>query len=196
MNISYNFYYWGPFLYKTKIDKIILKEIKKLCNKKIDTRRTLAGHLKEEYKVDKIKFFNILHVYFNHYVMEAKKFYGNVNMNFNLEIISSWVNYMKQNEYNPVHIHNGDLSCVLYLQIPEKLKKEKNEHVANSAPPGSICFLYGECRSLNINYQYFFPEEGDFFIFPANLNHMVIPYKSKCERISLSANLNLINETK
>ena len=35
----------------------------------------------------------------------------------------------------------------------------------------------------------FFPEEGDMFIFPAWLKHWVYPFKSDCERISVSGNV-------
>ena len=54
-----------------------------------------------------------------------------------------WVNYMKEGEFNPPHVHIGDLSCVLYLQIPKDMNKNKN-YVATSEAPGSIQFIYGE----------------------------------------------------
>ena len=34
----------------------------------------------------------------------------------------------------------------------------------------------------------FFPTEGDLVIFPANLGHLVSPYKAKVTRISMAAN--------
>ena len=37
---------------------------------------------------------------------------------------------------------------------------------------------------------------GDFFMFPALLQHWVLPFKSKCTRISVSGNLRLINKDK
>ena len=38
------------------------------------------------------------------------------------------------------------------------------------------------------------PETGDFFIFPALLQHWVVPYKTKCTRVSVSGNLTIINK--
>ena len=35
-----------------------------------------------------------------------------------------WINYQKKNEFNPPHDHDGKLSFVIYLGIPEELKKE------------------------------------------------------------------------
>ena len=35
-------------------------------------------------------------------------------------------------------------------------------------------------------------DEGDFYIFPAHLTHMVLPFKSDVERISISGNIRVI----
>ena len=81
-------------------------------------------------------------------------------------------------------------------------KKIKEEHKAfleragaidrsqrfDKVGPGSLSFTFGESRPFTPNSQYFFPEEGDLFIFPANLTHFVAPFLSKAERISMSAN--------
>ena len=57
LNINYTFKYWGPFLFQTEIEKDITNKIFKLCERKIDHRKKLAGHLSEEYTIDKNKFF-------------------------------------------------------------------------------------------------------------------------------------------
>ena len=36
---------------------------------------------------------------------------------------SMWVNFQRQYEFNPPHDHDGCLSFVIYLSIPEKLKR-------------------------------------------------------------------------
>ena len=33
-----------------------------------------------------------------------------------------WVNYQNKNEYNPLHMHDGQLSFVIWLKIPYKKK--------------------------------------------------------------------------
>ena len=40
-----------------------------------------------------------------------------------------------------------------------------------------------------ITYMSHFPEEGDMFVFPAWLKHLVSPFKSDCVRISVSGNV-------
>lgn len=51
--------------------------------------------------------------------------------------------------------------------------------------------MYGEDRENSITEVPIKPEEGDMYIFPANLKHVVRPFKSKGTRISLSANFKL-----
>ena len=131
--------------------------------------------------------FPILAPYINSYVLALQEKMG-VVINKNIKMTDAWVNYMKQGEFNPPHSHSKDLSCVLYLNIPDDINKNKINHVAKSSVPGSIQFLYGEKIKYNLFSQTFFPEKGDFYIFPAWLQHYVFPFKSKEERISVSAN--------
>ena len=102
---------------------------------------------------------------------------------------SMWVNYQRQHEFNPPHDHSDDLSFVIYLKIPEEIKKEYEEYKGKSSGPGGISFIYGEGNRQAITYQAHFPEEKDLFIFPAWLKHYVAPFKSNVERISVSGNL-------
>jgi len=189
MNINYTFYHWGPFLYKTKLPDKSIEKILSFCKKDIllDIRKKLAGHIDEEYFLNTDNLFPILAPYIKSYTLALYEQRG-VVINKNIKMTSAWVNYMKQGEFNPPHIHTGDLSCVLYLNVPSDINKNKINHVAKSNFPGSIQFTYGERMKYNISYHSFFPEKGDFYIFPAWLQHYVFPFKSKEERISVSAN--------
>jgi len=100
-----------------------------------------------------------------------------------------WINYQKANEFNPPHDHDGKLSFVIYLKIPEELKKENKEYKGRSCGPGGIQFMYGEGPRDAVTYMSHFPEERDMFIFPAWLKHWVSPFKSDCTRISVSGNI-------
>ena len=100
-----------------------------------------------------------------------------------------WINYQKQYEFNPPHDHDGKLSFVTYLQIPDELKEEHKNYTGKSCGPGGIQFVYGDGPRECITYQSFFPEEGDMYIFPAWLKHWVAPFKSDCTRISVSGNI-------
>jgi hypothetical protein len=81
------------------------------------------------------------------------------------------------------------LSFVIYLKVPEELKKENEEYDGLSAGPGGITFLYGQAENYTIANHSFFPEVGDMYIFPAYLKHWVYPYKSDCVRVSVSGNV-------
>jgi len=37
-----------------------------------------------------------------------------------------------------------------------------------------------------------FPKEKECYIFPGTLNHMVFPFQSDCERVSVSGNFKFI----
>ena len=91
-----------------------------------------------------------------------------------------WVNYYKEHDMTALHNHVGDLSIVLYLQIPTYTDK-----VLGTAPePGSITFCWGGDKKT------FVPKVGELFIFPSGLHHMVMPHRTEgAERVSLSANL-------
>lgn len=185
------FYYWGPLLISFKISDQHLNEVKKLCSKKNEhVNPTLVGVIKNEHRVDHEKYQEIIKKYLTGYeetyvrIREEKM--------GALRCSSSWVNYMKQHEYNPPHTHsNCEVSSVLFVSIPEKLKKEnekwKKSNV-NYGGPGSISFFYGTPHKYNIECHEFFPEEGQLLLFPKDLKHFVSPFFSKCERISIAAN--------
>ena len=187
--IKYKFPYWGPFLFQAEVPKIITKKLLKYSPKKQSYRKNLAGHIKDEFAYPKDIFMRYLKPYCYTYLNAASNYYGIKNFK-DLDIIDSpWINYMKAGEFNPPHNHPlGLFSMVIYLQIPEALKKENKEYEGSSLGPGSIEFRYGENRFLNITGKHFFPKVGTFFMFPANLDHWVAPFKSKGERISMSAN--------
>ena len=187
------FYYWGPLLFHTKISDEDISKILLLCIKEKDKdyRKNLAGHIKEEYAINTHELNNILTPYFNNYLQCFTHWYETEIKS--IEMISSWVNFMKAGEFNPPHTHTDcDFSCVIYLDIPKKLIQENKEYIGTNLQkggPGSISFrLKISDSKYNISNVSCFPEKGDFFIFPASLEHFVFPFKSDCERISVSAN--------
>ena len=187
--IYYQVYNFGPLLFKIKINENDLNDIFKLCKKDInkDMRKSLAGIIEHEYSIDKEEYLKIIIKYLNIYKLIHKKWYGkNIT---EIKTNSAWVNFMKDGEYNPPHIHTEcDLSSVIYLKIPEELKKEHDSYIGTLSGAGSITFQYGEAMSGFINEIKGFPEEGDFYIFPSHLRHYVAPFKSKIERVSVAAN--------
>jgi len=185
------FYYWGPLLIAFKISDEQLNQVKKLCSKRNEyVNPTLVGVIKNEHKVDHKKYQEIIKPYLTGYEETYTKVRVD-NMGV-LRCTSAWVNYMKQHEYNPPHSHsNCEISSVLFVNIPEKLKKENEKWVksnVNYGGPGSISFFYGTAHKYNIECHEFFPEEGQLLLFPKDLKHFVSPFFSKCERVSVAAN--------
>jgi len=193
--MTHKFYYSGPLLYQTELDKEDLSSLKKIClkDKTKDFRKTLAGHLDHEYEIDIKKFNDIIKEYLLEYYQIFEHWYNKKITKF--ETVSAWVNFMKPGDYNPPHIHTDcDLSCVIYLDVPLKLKNENEKYIGTvkNGGPGSVIFIMSTTNNdLFITEKIFFPKNGDFFIFPANLIHSVAPFKSKIERISISANFNI-----
>jgi len=186
----YNFPYWGPLVFKTKIAKPDIKWISRYVNKKHhinDARSKLAGIIDNEFDISHTDLMKDLQPYFDLY-RQAHYNYYNQSID-NIDCVSAWINFMMAGDINPQHVHmKCKFSCVLYLKIPEQLKKENKNYVGKSAGPGSIIFHYGEPRRLSITQYSIFPEEGDLLIFPFNVRHEVLPFKSKGQRISIAAN--------
>ena len=192
--IKYNYFHWGPFLYKTSLESGELKKIKKLCSKKSkDHRHNLAGLIKHEHVIDSKKIFPIIFPYVNSY-LEAYSNYALKPMGKKIELLASWVNYMTKFESNPYHTHDEDLSFVIYTKIPEDLEQEVKDNVGNTRP-GTINFMYTlGTEKYNLNRHTVMPNVGDFYIFPASLHHSVNHFQSEGERISISGNIKITND--
>ena len=189
----YRFFYWGPFLTHFKLSKETTTALLKKANKKNDYGSTLAGFIKGQYKYDEKFFLKQLKPYFFSYINGVTKHWNWRPVPKDIQIKNAWINHMKAGEFNPPHIHSGDLTCVAFLKMPKDMKKENKNFSGVSGGPGCLEFRFGEACGYSFRTSHFFlPEEGDFFIFPAKLQHYVCPFYSRGERISMSANFNLI----
>ena len=107
-----------------------------------------------------------------------------------MELRSIWVNEMKEHEYNPVHIHSGDiqtgLSSVMILKLPKSFGKELSS--PNNPQNGRLQIL-GAANGMfaHIDYE---PniKERDFYIFPYDMRHCVYPFTGSETRRTLAAN--------
>jgi hypothetical protein len=105
-------------------------------------------------------------------------------------LTSLWVNFQQAGDFNPYHIHSGDLSFVIYMKIPKEITEE--QVVSNTKASGNIYFSYGEEAEFNPNTVSYVPEEKVIYLFPAKLRHFVWPFFSDVERISISGNIEFI----
>ena len=196
--MKYDFYYWGPYLFKTNIDTDLCKQILEKGRKTIKPfNHQLAGHLKKENlfeEEDKKFVFEKLKEHFYLYTTTMREQYGSFTKKVNeIQIENLWINFMKKGEFNPPHIHTLDLSFVLFLQVTKELEEEHGNFKGRDAGPGTLQFSYGEQHNdMFVSYHTFFPKVGQLFIFPSKLRHMVFPFQSEGERISISGNLKFL----
>ena len=192
--IQINTYNWGPCVIKLKIQddfkKILIQEA--LKNEE-DFSARLAGQIKKETGYNEKQREKII-PYLSPYLGIYDEAYQRYRMDkFEKKpqyVLSAlWANFQRQYEFNPPHDHDGKLSFVIYLSIPDKLKEENKAYKGKSCGPGGIQFMYGDGIRDCITYISHFPEEGDMFIFPAWLKHWVMPYHSDCVRVSVSGNV-------
>lgn len=106
-----------------------------------------------------------------------------------LQFNPPWVNIQKANEFVPNHIHEGVLSYVVWVQIPEAISFENPTDVS-----GHFEFTYsnilGKAIGKTIGLDKTF--EGKVMLFPAGLRHCVYPFTGSYEqRISISGNVML-----
>jgi hypothetical protein len=195
--INYNFYYWGPYLWRSSIsddmcDQILAKGLKSTN----DYRQYLASLIDDVRAFDSTDspfLLEALSPYLETY-LETKKQFAPESTTPKLELIEFWINFQKSGEFNPEHIHSGDLSFVVYLDIPDNLIEENNNYKGTGAGPGNVVFRYGEQSNWAVSLQNFVPKKGDIFIFPASLSHSAYPFYSSGVRVSMSGNFKFVYE--
>ena len=112
---------------------------------------------------------------------------------YNTHLNSIWVNQMFENEYNPVHVHQGSLftglSSVMILKLPTSFGVE---YSAADQPQNGRLQILGSSSGMfaNVDYQ---PEvkERDFYIFPYDMRHCVYPFNGPEWRRTLAANMDV-----
>ena len=110
-----------------------------------------------------------------------------------IQMLTMWIVSQQPREYNPMHIHTQcTISSVMYLKVPKMLpsKKEHRPH-----DDGSILFVSNASRDVDLSVPniVIHPTPGDFFIFGAQQQHAVYPYRcaegqKETERRSISFN--------
>jgi len=137
---------------------------------------------------------------FDHVAMYTRQQPADVKNAFKIGRKNMWLNIQKPGEFNPTHHHSGEISGVIYLDIPKDISEE-NKKVAEQPNPkqfkgyGEISFYYGEDISVP-TYFHLMPITGQIILFPAKLKHNVHPFYSNVERISVAFNVYNIDDAK
>ena len=196
MNINGIQHVFGPFLWSTELPKQIIDNLlEEGLKSNNDHRHKLAGIIEHEKGYSEeylLKFTNDIAPYVNKFLNDGRNYFNSSNSKFDLlnkiSLESLWINVMKKGECNPSHVHDGDLSFVIFLQAPQELSIENKNYIGRSSGPGCIEFSYGEYNKNTITKQAFLPITGQLFMFPASLQHSVNSFQSDVERISVSGN--------
>ena len=175
-------YVHGKIILKFKIDKESIDDLNKKYedhkNKLDSFGKRLAGRIDDEKNItsifEKTKAFRPIINCMGDYVEELKKFGLLEAGTYNLDILSCWVNDMKSGEYNPPHTHHDNIgfSTVLFLKVPEFINDVTEPHK----------FKDGQLRFIGVdgvNGTWVEPKVGDFYIFQADHQHSVMPFKTK-----------------
>ena len=110
-----------------------------------------------------------------------------------IQMLTMWIISQQPGEYNPMHIHTQcHISTVMYLKVPKMLPSRK-EHRPHD--DGSILFTSNASRDVDFSVPNITipPQVGDFYIFGAQQQHSVYPYRcaegqKETERRSISFN--------
>ena len=186
---------FGPKIAKLKLPKFLVKKIntevdkilfKKKLIKKLDYSKKLVGQVKQEFQLPKafIKK-NLEKVITKEVKNYIKKTTGKNTSKVNIK--NFWVVRQFNNEYNPIHFHDGHISGVGYLKIPSFRSSSKKLVKTD----GSIDFISGNKMLLSESIHNHQPKTGDVILFPHYLMHTAYPFKTKGERRSFSFNLEI-----
>lgn len=111
----------------------------------------------------------------------GKNYISKYEYDSNILLKDCWANISKDSDYNPIHVHSGMLSGILYLKTP----------LVDNNIDGHTQFIFGQ-QSLPFcnNTLLTLPEEGTILLFPSWLMHSAYPTKKiSSTRRTISFNL-------
>ena len=206
--LDFNFVFLGQSILKYQVPIDIFTTINKIYEDKYNilypANGQLVGKIEKEHSLfyngedeSKIKNHNMLPMNVTDYFMNMFKHYLDWNKikECKLHLNSIWVNEMKQNEYNPAHVHRGmlftGLSSVMILKLPSTYGKE---YSAAQTPQNGRLQILGAANGQFAKIDYQPPMYlRDFYIFPYDIRHCVYPFNGTTEtRRTLAANCDVL----
>jgi len=189
---------------KNKVDSLLQKNFK---GEKSHNER-LAGEIDNEYKFNpgpnlsgflknsNQKYdnkYNYYESFFEFHQLDFKNNNEYQKSGLPITLDDTWINFMKKQEYNPIHFHTGVISWVIWYQIPFKFEDEikYSKKPADKVDHGEFMFTYNHAGfgiqhlALNVDKR----AEGHMVMFPSSLHHTVHPfYSSDDYRITVAGN--------
>lgn len=199
--ISYDLYTpFGPRILKSAIPQNIVDEVNKKADiilddekksEELDYSGNLAGNVKKEIALSlgEIKSLElVVNKLVTEYIVKT------VGSQFNPETTNmtytSWVVSQYAGDFNPVHIHDSQLSGVIFLKVPPGYEEEyrREDHYPSV---GCLEFLGSVPNTFSKHSYMAKPQIGDLYLFPSWLSHQVYPFRSEGERRSMAFNIHL-----
>ena len=195
---------FGPSIIKIKIPQETIDQMNVYVDEMINNKDKLekfnegpqlAGNVYQEFLMNtdfmkKIKWGELIGSACNQWVWKEKTLQLK-----SFQIIKSWIVRQFKNEYNPVHIHSGDVSGVGYLKVPKTMGEtfQKDKKVNNN---GKLVLIDGSKRLFSPATYTITPKIGDFYLFPSYLMHTVYPFLgTNEERRSVSFNAKIDDQS-
>ena len=206
--MNFNFTFLGQCImrYETPLDifSTINSIYEQRFNQLYPANKQIVGKIKNEHSLfydgedeSKMKRHNLMPRNVLDWFMQMFHHYLEFNhiRNYQTHLNSIWVNEMKAHEYNPVHVHQGNLftglSSVMILKLPNTYGIE---YSAEQAPQNGKLQILGASNGQFAKVDYQPPMElRDFYIFPYDMRHCVYPFNGTNDtRRTLAANCDVL----
>jgi len=206
--MNFNFIFLGQSILRYEVPLDIFTGINQIYEEKFNqlnpANRQLIGKIKDEHSLfydgddeSKMKRHNLFPKNVLDWFRTAFHHYLDFNkiIDYKTHINSIWINEMKANEYNPVHIHQGNiftgLSSVMVLKLPNTYGVE---YSASETPQNGRLQILGASSGQFAKVDYQPPMKlRDFYIFPYDMRHCVYPFNGTQDtRRTLAANCDVI----
>ena len=198
---------FGPTIYHGKFTEEEVEFLQKIAKDTLQANKrmgkSLVGimkdHMSAEVK-DIQKFLGLLQPHIRNYAKyewqrrnqlyvfpEQEPDFSNVNFDLGK---GPWINYQRAGEFQPCHEHIGEISSVVYIDIPKEIEQEEYTKDTNMNCPGQIEFVYGSGDLGGTGSHKIVPSTGDILLFPSQLKHIAYPFHTEgVTRISMSFNI-------
>ena len=199
--VSYDIYTpFGPRILKSSVPQVVIDAVNEKAdtilqdNKKsndLDYSSNLAGNVKKEVALSlaEVKGLEVVvNKLATEYIMKLVP--NQLDPEKTIMSYSSWVVSQYAGDFNPLHIHDSQLSGVLFLKMPPNYEEEyrREDHYPSV---GCLEFLGSVANTFAKHSWLVKPQIGDLYLFPSWLTHQVYPFRSEGERRSMSFNIHL-----
>ena len=206
--MKFNFVFLGQSVLRYEVPLDIFLTINQIYESNFKqlapANRQLVGKIENEHSIfydgddeSKMKRHSLIPINVQQWFMTVYEHYLKWNgiRNFQTHLNSIWINEMKDNEYNPVHVHQGNLytglSSVMILKLPTHYGKE---YSAEQQPQNGKLQILGSASGQFAKVDYQPPMQlRDFYVFPYDMRHCVYPFNSTGQtRRTLAANCDVL----